>query len=152
MKPKLLTFAVLFAAAETLMGQHHRGSRTPPTPEEMVERRIERLTTVLELTAAQQQQAKTIFTEEATSAQALHTKLSDAREALQNAVKTTGLDADIERAAAQLGPLYTQLATVQGKAQAKFLSILTTQQKEKLAAMPELGHGPGGPGRRGGPR
>jgi Spy/CpxP family protein refolding chaperone len=118
----------------------------------MVERRIQHLTTVLELNTAQQAQAKTIFSEEATALQALQTRHREARTALQNAVQNTGLDADIDRAAAELGALHTQTTAKAGKAQAKFRAILTPEQKEKLDAMRGPGlrgsGGPGGPGRR----
>ena len=95
------------------------------------------------MTAAQQQQAKTIFTDEATASQALFPKLRDAGSALQNAVKNTGLDADIDSAAAQIGTLQGQMAAIHAKAQAKFRGILTADQKTKLDSL----HGPGGMGR-----
>jgi Spy/CpxP family protein refolding chaperone len=118
----------------------------------MLERRLQHLTTVLELNTTQQAQAKTIFTDEATALQALRTRQTEARDAMQNAVKNTGLDADIERAATQIGALHTQALTIQGKAQAKFRAILTTQQKEKLDAMRGGGMGAPGMGGPGGPR
>lgn len=150
-----LTLAIAtLAAAAGLMAQPgpggpRPGRGTPPAPAEMVERRVQMLTTRLELTAAQQAQAKTIFTEEANAIQALSSKWTEARDAMEKAVKTTGLDADIERAAAALGALETQTATIRGKAQAKFRAILTPDQKTKLDSMEEGGRGMG-PGRMGG--
>ena len=134
MKDTFLTVIASVMVAVSLGAQtappHHPG--TPPTPQQMIERRVQQLTTTLGLTAAQQQQATTIFTDEVTAMQALQPKMKEARDALQNAIKTTGLDADIERAAAQQGTISAQIAAVQGKAQAKFRSILTVDQKQKL--------------------
>jgi Spy/CpxP family protein refolding chaperone len=107
----------------------------------MVERRLQQLTSNLGLTETQQQQAKTIFTEEATALSALRPKMTEANQALATAINTTGLDTDIERAAAQQGTVLTQMTVVRGKAQAKLRAILTPDQKQKLDSM-------GGPGRR----
>lgn len=132
--------------------------RTPPTPEEMVSRRIEHLTSQLQLTETQKSQATTIFTEEATAMTTLQPQMREASTALRNAVKTTGLDADIDRSATQLGTLQGQMASIQGKAQARFRAILTDEQKTKLDASGDRGMGfgfggPGpGPGRFGGRR
>jgi hypothetical protein len=77
--------------------------------------------------------------------------MTAAREAMQNAVKNTGLDADIERAAAQLGVAETQMAAIHGKAQAKFRALLTADQKTKYDSRGGFdGRGPG-MGRPGGP-
>jgi Spy/CpxP family protein refolding chaperone len=130
--------------------------RTRPTAEEMVSRRIEHLSAELQLTAEQKTEATTIFNEEATAIRALQPQLREASTALRNAVKTTGLDADIERAAAQLGTLQGQMAAINGKAQARLRAILTPDQKTKLDASmdrgPGMGGGFGGPGRFGGRR
>lgn len=153
MKQTYLAILGSFIAAVSLVAQTAPPQRsgTPPTPEEMVQRRVQQLTTTLGLTAAQQQQATTIFTDEVTASQALQTKMRDARDAFQNAVKTTGLDADIERAASQLGTVSAQIAAVQGKAQAKFRGILTAEQKQTLDSSRGgwMGGGLGGFGGRG---
>jgi Spy/CpxP family protein refolding chaperone len=140
------TLAVGFAtllAATALIAQRGPGGPRPDgafSPEQMVERRIQQLTTTLALTATQQQQAKTILTEEAAAISALQPKMAAANEALKNAIHTTGLDADIERAAAEQGALLTQMTISRGKSQAKLRAILTPEQKEKLDSV-------GGPGR-----
>jgi Spy/CpxP family protein refolding chaperone len=116
-----------------------------PDPAKFVERRVERLAEHLSLSAAQQTQAKTILTEEATARQTLQPQLRTAQEALRNAVTTTGLDLDIEKAAAQLEAARTQLTIAEAKSQAKLLAILTPEQKTKMTSR-EGRRGPGGPG------
>jgi Spy/CpxP family protein refolding chaperone len=147
---RLTAFCGTLAAAACLVAQTGpgQGTRTPPTPEEIAARRVQQLTRFLDLTTAQQESAKTIFTDEAKAMQALRPTAEAAREAMQNAVRNTGLDADVERAAAQLGAAETQMATARGKAEARFRALLTADQKTKL----DTRRGPGmrGPG-MGGP-
>lgn len=138
----LLAGSFLASAQPPADTRGHHG--TPPTAAEMIDHRVQRLTTQLDLTAAQQAQAKTIFTDEATASEAIRPNLSAARTALSNAVKTTGLDTDIEQAAAALGALQTQATVVQAKAQAKFRGILTTDQKTKLDDRTDRGSRMGG--------
>jgi Spy/CpxP family protein refolding chaperone len=149
LKHKLLLAATALITAGALGAQEAPRRGTPPTPEQMATRRVAQFDYILNLTDAQEAQAKTIFTEEATAMQAVHPQVRAAREALQNAVKNTGLDTDIERAATQLGTLQAQTTAIAGKAQAKFRAILTPEQKTKLDSRP--GFGPGGPGGFGGP-
>jgi hypothetical protein len=124
-----------------------RGDRTPPTAAEMVERRVQMLTTLLTLDAAQQAQAKTIFTNENTDAAALRTKIETAQDALQAAVKGSASDSQIDQLAASVGTLHGQSLAVHSKAQAKFRNILNSTQKEKLDA--SRGGMGGGGGRMG---
>jgi Spy/CpxP family protein refolding chaperone len=133
-------------------GGHGRGggNRTPPTAAEMLDRRIQMLTTLLTLDANQQAQAKTIFTDENTAAAALRTKIDTAQDALQAAVKGSASDSQIDQLAASLGTLHGQSLAVHAKAQAKFRSILNSAQKEKLDASRGFGRGMG-PGAAGGP-
>lgn len=150
----MMSTALLLAGS--VFAQSGRGGG-PPSAEEMASRQIERLTSQLQLTETQKAQATTIFTEQSTALQSLQTQMREASTALRNAVKTTGLDADIERSAAQLGTVQGQMAAIQGKTQAKFRAILTDDQKAKLDAEGDRGMGfgpggPGGPGRFGGRR
>jgi Spy/CpxP family protein refolding chaperone len=123
-----------------------RGDRTPPTAAEMLDRRIQMLTTLLTLDAAQQAQAKTIFSDENTAAAALRTKLETAQDALQAAVKGSASDSQLDQLAAAIGTLQGQSLAVHSKAQSKFRSILNSAQKEKLDATRGGmgGHGFGG--------
>ena len=123
---------------------------SPRNPANMVAHRVDYLTTVLNLTAAQQQQATTIFTNAANAASGVHQGLKTARQSLQTAI--AGNDsAGIDQAAATIGGLTTQLTSVEAKANALFYQILTSDQQSKLTKL-EASRGPGGrPGPPGGP-
>ncbi len=123
-------------------------TRTPPTAAQIVANRVSRLTTLLNLTAAQQSQATAIFTTQQTSLAANRTAMETARTALQTAVQnsqTSGITA----AATTIGNLTTQQIEAQANADLAFFGILTADQQTKfkeLQAGGFGGHGPGGPG------
>ncbi len=95
MKTIAATILTLAMAVTTFaQGPGGRGG-TPPTPEQMIERRIQMLTTLLTLDATQQQQAKTIFTNAATASQALREPSKAAHDALQAAVKGGASDGQL---------------------------------------------------------
>ena len=150
---KALTILMLNSAlATTLILAQGRGG-APPTPADIVARRVTFLTSQLSLTASQQQQATAIFTAAANSATTLRESSRTAREALNEAVKANDIAA-IDRAAATIGSLTTQQTSNEAKAEAAFYQILTPEQKTKFSE--SRGRGPGrfGPegfGMRGGP-
>lgn len=152
MKKTILAAVLTLAAGSAVFAQGPgtgRGDRgTPPTPEQMVDRRVQMLTTLLTLDASQQAQAKTIFTDEVTASQALQDKVKTAHDALDTAVKGGASDAQIDQFAAQVGLVQGQATAIHAKAQAKFRLILTSAQKEKLdSSRPGMGGGPGWGGR-----
>jgi Spy/CpxP family protein refolding chaperone len=132
-----------------------QGPGTPPTPADMVAHQVERLTTLLTLTAAQQAQATTIFTAEVTAASTVQTSLKTAHTALNAAVLKNDT-ATINAQATQIGTLTTQLTAAHANAQAAFYLILTPDQQTKYATVLSRGNGRGfggpGPGRFGGGR
>jgi Spy/CpxP family protein refolding chaperone len=134
-------------------GPGPRGERgTPPTPEQMVERRVAMLTTLLSLDASQQAQAKTIFTDEVTASQALRDRMRDANEALQAATKSSASDSQIDALAAQVGAVHGQSIAIHAKSQSKLRAILNSAQREKLdASRGGFEGGPRGPDGFGGP-
>ena len=147
MKKTMLAALMTLAAASAMFAQgpgQGRGDRgTPPTPEQMVERRVQMLTNLLTLDSSQQAQAKTIFTDEVTASQGLQDKVKAAHDALDTAVKSGASDAQIDQLAAAVGAVQGQATAIHAKAQAKFRLILTAAQKEKLDSS---GPGMGGPG------
>jgi hypothetical protein len=147
MKTIAATMLALTMGSTTFaQGPGDRGG-TPPTPEQMVERRVQMLTTLLTLDSTQQQQAKTIFTDEATASQALRESTKAAHDALQAAVKAGASDGQIDQLAAQIGSVTGQGAAIHAKAQSKFRAILNSAQKEKLDTREGMrGPSPGGPG------
>jgi Spy/CpxP family protein refolding chaperone len=157
MKKTILATVMALTVGSTLFAQgpgRPDGRRgTPPTAEEMVERRVEMLTDLLTLDSAQQQQATKIFTDEATASQALRQPTQTAHEALQTAVKSGAADAQIDQLSTQIGTLAGQNAAIHAKAQSKFRLILNSAQKEKLdSRAARRGRGMGGPGGFGGPQ
>jgi hypothetical protein len=116
---------------------HHYGH--PPTPTEIAAEIVARLTTLLDLTGAQQIAATTIFTTEQT--------------ALQTATLANKA-ADIMTAATTIGTLTTQQVTADATGDAAFYAIFTTSQQTKYTTLrvedlsgPDVGgHGPGGHG------
>ena len=144
MKTIAATILTLALAVTTFaQGPGGRGG-TPPTPEQMIERRIQMLTTLLTLDTTQQQQAKTIFTNGLTASQALREPSKAAHDALQAAVKGGASDGQLDQLAAQVGSLNGQAAAIHAKSQSKFRALLNSAQKEKLDSTEGL-RGPGGP-------
>jgi Spy/CpxP family protein refolding chaperone len=118
-----------------------QGPGTGPNPADLVSR----LTKLLDLTASQQTQATTIFTNELTAIAPIQTEVMTAHTSLTAAVKSNSTTT-IDTLSAQLGTYNGQITDIQSKAQAAFYAILTASQQTKYDAM---GGGFGGPG--GGP-
>jgi len=89
------------------------------------------------LTADQQQQATTIFTNAATSLQALRGNAKTAHQNLKQAIQNNDTAA-IDQNATAIGNAAAQRIAIQAKARAAFYQILTPDQRAKL---PELGRG-----------
>lgn len=150
MKQTLAVMTLTLAAVSGVFAQGagrpgNRGG-TPPTVEQMVERRVQMLTNRLGLDSAQQQQAKTIVADEFNAAQALRDQSEAAQNALRDAVKASAPDAQIDQLAAQVGVLHGQGAAIHAKGQSKLRALLNSAQKEKL----DSGGDRPGPGGRGG--
>jgi len=147
---RLIAAAALFATA--LMAQRYgpRGSGGPPDPATMVQRQVERLSTLLNLTAAQASQATTIFTNSITATSALQTTLHADRQSLQAAVKSNS-SATIDQLSTAIGGLSGQILSIQSKADAAFYAILTSDQQAKLDQLGGFGHGGFAPGQGGPP-
>jgi Spy/CpxP family protein refolding chaperone len=152
MKKARMAALMAFAMASTLVIA--QTPPQPPSPATMAVHRVDFMTTVLNLTSAQQQQATTIFTTAATAASGVLGSLKSARQNLKTAI--TGNDsAGIDQASTTIGSLTAQLTSIQAKANAAFYQILTADQQSKLTKL-ESQQGPGGrsdppPGGPGGP-
>ena len=145
MKQKVIFTAVgLAALAAVLFAQEmprHNG-------QDEVQHHVKYLTTVLNLTAAQQQQATTIFTNAANNGQLSRDSMKTAHQALETAIKSNDT-AGIDQASTQIGSLIGQMMASHAKAEAAFYQILTPEQQTKLNSLQEEGHGHGmmvGPG------
>ena len=125
----------------------------PPDPAAMIARRVGRLTAVLGLTEAQQQQATKIFTDAATKASTIFTSLRSARTDLKASIQQNNLN-NINQVSTTIGNLTAQLTSAEALAQASFYAILTPDQQTKLSQLESQRPGmfgggpppPGGPG------
>jgi Spy/CpxP family protein refolding chaperone len=139
---------VLFASAFAAALVCAQGPHNAPDPAAAAAHHVDHLTKFLTLTAAQQQQATTIFTDAATANSTARASLKTARQALSDAVKSNNTAA-IDQAASMIGTLTAQIASSDGRAEAAFVQILTPDQQTKLSQLQseDRGHfGPGGPG------
>ncbi len=127
-------------------------SGSPPDPPTMIQNKVERLTSLLNLTTEQAAQATTIFTAAQTAIAPIETSLANYRTSMQAAVKSNAT-ATIDQLAGSIGTATGQITAIQNKADAAFYAILTADQRTKLDSLPGGGHGFGGPGlrMRGGP-
>ena len=133
----ILTAVITLAVGSAVFAQGQGAGRgTPPTPEQMVERRVQMLTNLLTLDASQQAQAKTIFTDEVNAAQALQTNSKTAHDALQTAVKSGAADAQIDSLSAQVGVAQGQLTAIHAKAQTKFRLTLECDAEREARQQP----------------
>ena len=119
-------------------------SGNPPSAADMVQRRVGFLTKELTLTATQQQQATTIFTNAATANMAVRDSLKTAHQSLTDAVKSNN-SAGIDQAASTIGSLTAQMTAADSKAEAAFFQILTPDQRQQLLKL--QADGPRGRGR-----
>ena len=122
-----------------------RGGDAPGSPQDAQQRRLNFLATFLGLTDSQKEQAKSTFDAADQASQPVRDQLTQAHQALRDAVKTNKTDTQIDQLAAALGVLEGQMAAIQTKAHAKFYALLTPEQRDKLDQVPGPG-GPGGPG------
>ena len=146
MKKTIATLLLTSAFAAPLLFAQSSGN--PPSPANRVERRVQFLTTLLTLTTAQQQQATTIFTNEATSATTLLASLRTARQSLRTAVENTDANT-INQLSTTIGNLTAQLASNEATANAAFYQMLTPDQQAKLKDYQSRGPRGGGRGRGG---
>ncbi len=120
-----------------------------PSATEIAQRQVKRLTTLLSLTSAQQQQATAIFTNSAKAEQSVREAEKEAHETLRTAIKSNDA-ATIDQVANAIAQSTAELTSIKAKADAAFYQILAADQQSKLSDL-ESEHmspldGPGGPG------
>jgi Spy/CpxP family protein refolding chaperone len=96
---------------------------------------IDHFASVLDLTDAQKQAAKTIFSDAKAQAEPIVGQLKQGHEAMSAAVKANKSDAEINDLAARQGVLLGQLAAIHAKGMARFYAQLTPEQKTKADAI-----------------
>jgi hypothetical protein len=114
---------------------------------------VTRLTTLLDLTSAQQTAATTIFTTEFTALQPIQSALKTAHTALETDVQSNNTSG-IATGAQTIGNLTEQRVAATATADAAFYALLNTTQQTKFKTLKLQGPGGFGGGSRGmgGPR
>jgi Spy/CpxP family protein refolding chaperone len=130
MKQTLLQFALVLALA--ISPGLAQNSANAPGPANRVQHRLSFLTTLLDLTSAQQQQATTIFTASANTEAGLRSNMQTARQSLTAAIRNNDVGT-IDQLSNTIGALTAQMTSAQAKADAAFYQILTPDQQAKLA-------------------
>ena len=105
----------------------------------------------LNLTDAQKQQAKEIFSQSRQASKPIMDQIRQTRQQLAAAVKAGAPDSEIDKLSAALGPLMAQQSAIHAKAFAKFYGTLTQDQKDKVGdrfGMMSMGHRRGGAARQ----
>lgn len=145
-----LTYLVLPVFLAGILSAQGRGFRgdglTPPTPAEMVQRRVAFLTKFFGLSASQVTEATNAITTEQTCLQANSTNLQTAREGLVTAIKA-GNATGISGAIATLTSLQAAQETCRATAAAAIYSNLNSSQQSKVGngLGPLMGGGGFGP-------
>jgi Spy/CpxP family protein refolding chaperone len=144
MKTKILPVVIMVGALVSAFAQ----TQTKPSAADMAAHQVKKLTTLLSLTSAQQQQATSIYATAAKSEQTLHESEKQAHDSLRAAVKNND-SATIDQIANGMAQTHAQLTSIRAKADAAFYQILTSDQQAKLGEL-ESEHmgpmdGPGGP-------
>jgi Spy/CpxP family protein refolding chaperone len=147
---KSIYSAIAIAMASTFMlfAQDTAVQPGPRNQAQMVSHHVARLTTLLNLTTAQQTQATSIFTEQHAAMSGLFSNMKAARSALETAIENNDASS-ISSQAAQIGSLTTQEIESHAKAEAAFWALLTPDQQAKYKQLRSMHHG--GPGGFAGP-
>ena len=119
--------ASLFAAQTAAAGGHRHGGRGAF------------LSSFLNLTPAQQTQAKSIFQDARQSGQPIRQQLKQTRQSLRAAVQANNT-AQIQQLATAEGSQVGELAAIRSTAMAKVYQILTPDQQQKLASLQQARH------------
>jgi Spy/CpxP family protein refolding chaperone len=139
MKKTTLMLLLIVAVATTVVIA--QTGPKPPDPATMAQHRVQFLTTMLNLSPAQQAQATTIFTNAAQAQSATMQSMHAAHQTLQTAIKNND-GAAIDQAATTIGNLTAQMTSAHAKADAAFLQTLNSEQQTKFSQLEERhGHG-----------
>lgn len=156
-------FSISAAPAVFAQAPRGQGSRVPNI-NARVQRQVQRLTTLLDLTPGEQSSLTDLLTKNATANQPLMSSMRTAQQALHAAEKNND-SAGVQSASTQIGTITGQMTANRSALNMGIASILTPDQLSKYKALgPERGgwgfgpgHGPGpggaaGPGGIGGSR
>ena len=146
MKVRYLVLPMIFVGVLSAQPGHGmRGSLTPPTPEQVVDREVTFLTRYFSLTPAQATDVKGVLTTEQTCLASSSTNLKTVREGLVTAIKTPS--GDVATAISNLSAVQVAQETCRAKAAAAIYADLQPGQQAKVGdgLGPLMGGGGGGP-------
>ena len=122
----VLAAGMAFAQTAPVQNQPHSGRRGAQTGS-----MVDRFAAKLNLTDAQKQQARAIFSAARQSSHPVRAQIAQDKQALAAAVKS-GSQADIDRISTNMGPLLAQASAIRSKAFAQFYATLTPDQKTQM--------------------
>lgn len=126
----VLAAGMALAQAPASPSQQSPNGRQQMTRQERREQFQERMTRELNLTPAQQQQAKAIFGKVREDAKPIREQMRQNREALQAAIQTNNTR-EIHNLATKQATLQAQMMEMHADAMAKFYTTLTPEQRTK---------------------
>ena len=103
------------------------------------------LTSMLGLTANQQEHAKAVLDEEEAVSKPLVEQLKQASESLVSAQKTGAPDAEIDQLARNIADVYGDILALDAKAQSKIYGELSVEQKQRVEELPHPFFAPSAP-------
>lgn len=125
---------MVFAQAQAPAYQQSSTGQQQMTPQQRRERFHERMIRELNLTPAQQQQAKAIFGKERAESKPIRDQLRQNREALQSAIQSNNTR-EIHTLTTRQATLQAQMMEMHADAMAKFYTTLTPEQRTKAEQM-----------------
>lgn len=131
----LIAAPVVFARVDNSKAANHR-----PNIAERVDHRVAYLTTVLSLTSAQQEQAKTIFMNAANASSAVFANMKMERQSLSKAVSGNEPASSIAKISDAIGNDAGKLVANRAMASEQFRKILTAEQQTKLTQLQHEAH------------
>lgn len=135
MKRHLVTITMLGAMAAAMAI-----AQTAPAAQAPIRAHLRRqLIQSLDLTAAQKQQAKTIFQNTRQQAQPVADQLKQDRQSLKAAIQA-GDTAQIQQLSTAMGTLHGQVLGIRSAGMAQFYALLTPDQKTKAAQFEQKAH------------
>jgi len=126
---KLMILTLALATAFPAVAQT---PSNPPSASERAQHHVKMLTALLNLTAAQQQQATTIYTNAENAQQNLHENQKTTHDSLRTAIKSND-SAAIDQIASAMAQSTAQSIATHAKAEAAFYQILTPEQQTKMS-------------------
>lgn len=121
---------------------HQRGDADGDIKHSYTERRGPPFDKILDLTDAQKKTLETAHVEQQANQKAFHEKLRSAHEALDKAGDTNADDATLNKLSNDLASLIAQQEVTRVKERRQFISLLTSEQKQKLDAFEAEHKGP----------